>query len=111
MGHDFDEFMREIETDTRRGGSRAIAEAQAFEAQLDLALQLIQRRQLLGLTQRQLATKSGVQQSEISRIEGAVGNPTLQTIAVIARALGVRVQLAKPHGGEGASGGKAVRAP
>jgi transcriptional regulator with XRE-family HTH domain len=37
--------------------------------------------------------KTGIQQSEISRIEAAHANPTLGTITVLARALGAGVRL------------------
>jgi transcriptional regulator with XRE-family HTH domain len=109
MGRDFEEFMREIEAETRRDGPRAVAEMETFKAQLDLAAELILRRQHLGLTQRQLAQKSGIQQSEISRIEGADANPTLQTITALARALGLQFQLTKPLGRKGSAGRKAAR--
>jgi transcriptional regulator with XRE-family HTH domain len=109
MGHDFKDFMREIEAETRRDGPQAVAEMETFKAQLDLAAELILRRRHLGLTQRQLAQKSGIQQSEISRIEGADANPTLQTITALARALGLRFQLAKRSGRKGSAGRRAAR--
>lgn len=47
----------------------------------------------VGLTQRQLSKKTGIQQSEISRIEAAHGNPTVGTVSVLARALGAEMRL------------------
>jgi transcriptional regulator with XRE-family HTH domain len=40
-----------------------------------------------------LAAVYGVRQSEISRIEGGNGNPTLKTIGALARALGAELRL------------------
>jgi transcriptional regulator with XRE-family HTH domain len=49
------------------------------------------RRQRLanGLSQEQLAAKTGLHPSEVSRLERAVREPRLGTIAKLARALGV----------------------
>lgn len=88
MGTKFSEFMKELEEEIRREGPEAVAEAAALDAQFKLAAELIALRLKRGLTQRQLAARSGVQQSEISRIEGARGNPTVATLSVLARALG-----------------------
>ena len=49
------------------------------------------RRQRLakGLSQEQLAEKTGVHPSEVSRLERAVRDPRLSTIVKVARGLGV----------------------
>ncbi len=88
MSSKFRDFMREVEAEARREGPRAVAEIQAFDAHYRLAGELLALRKARGLTQRQLARKTGVNQSEISRIEGGRANPTLSTVAVIAGALG-----------------------
>jgi DNA-binding XRE family transcriptional regulator len=93
MSSKFKDFMREVEAEARREGPRAIAELAAFEAHFRLAGELLARRKARGLTQRQLAAKSGIQQSEISRIEAANANPTLATIGVLARALDAEFRL------------------
>ena len=48
-------------------------------------------RKSLGLTQVQLAKRSGLSQSGISDIEKSVNNPSTETIRLIASALGVSV--------------------
>jgi len=49
------------------------------------------------MTQQQLAAAaSGIRQSEISRIEGGHGNPTLKTICALARALGAELHITSP---------------
>jgi transcriptional regulator with XRE-family HTH domain len=89
----FSDFMRELEEETGREGPDAIAEAEAFRAHFRLARELIERRRMVGLTQRELAKRSGVQQSEISRIEQGDANPTFQTMHVLARSLGAEFRL------------------
>lgn len=112
--HRFSDFMRELEEETRREGPDAIAEAEAFRAHFRLARELAERRQMLGLTQRELARRSGVQQSEISRIEQGDANPTFQTIHVLARALGAEFCLVNrgsrraPHRGPRVSARRAA---
>ena len=48
-------------------------------------------RKSMGLTQVQLAKRSGLSQSGISDIEKSVNNPSTETIRLIAAALGVSV--------------------
>jgi transcriptional regulator with XRE-family HTH domain len=86
--------MEELDAEARRGGPKALAEAEAFKSHFRLAAELIVLRKRRRLTQRQLSALSGIQQSEISRIESASGNPTLDTISVLARALGAELRLA-----------------
>lgn len=50
-------------------------------------------RERKGLTQQQLAALSGVQQSEISKIERGQVNPTLETVARIAAPLDAHIAL------------------
>jgi DNA-binding XRE family transcriptional regulator len=89
----FSDFMKEVEAEARREGPQAVAELAAFDAHFKLAAELILLRKRRGLSQRQLSAKSGVQQAEISRIEGGRANPTLETISVLARSLGGELKL------------------
>jgi DNA-binding XRE family transcriptional regulator len=88
MSHKFSDFMKDLEAEARREGPKAVAETRAFEAHFRLAAELILLRKRRRLTQRQLSTKSGVQQAEISRIEGGRANPTVSTLSALANALG-----------------------
>jgi transcriptional regulator with XRE-family HTH domain len=85
--------MREVEREALRAGPWAVAELEPLNAHFKLAGEVLALRKARGLTQRQLAAKSGIQQSEISRSEAANANPTLGTINVLAGALGAEVQL------------------
>jgi transcriptional regulator with XRE-family HTH domain len=97
MSRDFDKLMDDIEQEARRGGPKAIAEYAAFGAYYRLAREIFDLRKAAGLTQRQLAARSGVQQADISRIEAGDANPTLATIAGLAYALGAELSL-RPRG-------------
>lgn len=79
---EFDDFMKEVEAASDKAGE---AEAMAaYGEHFRLARQLIQLRQNAGWTQQQLAKASGIQQSEISRIERGQGNPTFRTLNALA---------------------------
>ena len=54
-----------------------------------LARNMVKFRLQAGLTQRALAARSGVTQRQISALEGGKLNATLDTISVLAQALGV----------------------
>lgn len=88
MAQKFSDFMQEIEAEARREGPKAVAELRAFEAHFRLAAELILLRKRRKLTQRQLSARSGIQQAEISRIEGGRANPTVATVFALAKALG-----------------------
>ncbi|MCU5744934.1 MULTISPECIES: helix-turn-helix domain-containing protein [Bacillus] len=62
--------------------------------QINLISQLVNRRIELGLTQTELAKRSGLKQSAIARmesIEGAI--PRLDTLEKVIRALGMKIML------------------
>jgi transcriptional regulator with XRE-family HTH domain len=93
MAQKFDDFMKELEQEARQAGPAAVAHAEALKAQFKLAVELILLRKQRGLTQRQLSARTGIQQSEISRIEGGRANPTAATLAALARALGGELRI------------------
>lgn len=59
----------------------------AFEQAYTIASQIVALRQKRGLTQKQLAERSGIAQSEISRIERGSIHPTEPTLVRLAHAL------------------------
>ncbi len=91
---DFEQLISDIEAEARAEGRAAIAELAAFEARFSLAAELIARRTGLGMTQKQLASASGIGQSEISRIERGEINPTVQTLGRLLLPLGARLAVA-----------------
>ena len=56
-----------------------------------MAKRLQELRERQGLTQRDLADKSGVSREYIARLETARQDPTLSTLETLAKALGVKV--------------------
>ncbi len=51
-------------------------------------------RQDAGLTQAQLAERAGVSQPQIAKLEHPRANPTIDTLEKVARALGLRLEVA-----------------
>lgn len=93
MATSFDEFMQEIEDEALTEGPEAVAELEALHAHFALAREVVQLRRGQGLTQIELATRSRVPQSEISRIERGAANPTVATLAALGKPLGATLHL------------------
>lgn len=89
----FEETYARVVAEAEAEGPEAVAELRMFQDSYRLASDLISRRRAMGMTQQQLAAASGIRQSEISRIEGGNGNPTLKTIGALAHALGAEIHL------------------
>ena len=70
---------------------RAEWEAQAPER--EVMSEIAHERERAGLTQKELAERIGMRQSNLSRLENGNGNPSLQTLAKIARGLGKRLEI------------------
>jgi ribosome-binding protein aMBF1 (putative translation factor) len=71
----------------------AKAHREVFEQAYDVALQIIELREHHGLTQDELASRCGMDQSDISRIERGSTSPTTRTLQRIAEALDADVRL------------------
>lgn len=54
---------------------------------------LAEARKAAGLTQRELAERTGVDQAAISKIERGAGNPTIRTLQTLAEGVGCRLQI------------------
>src|SRR5579859_2647897 len=87
----FADFMQELEAEAQAEGPEAIVQLEQLRHRFRLGGELAMRRKEAGWTQRRLADATGIDQSEISRIERAIGNPTEDTLALIAKALGMRL--------------------
>jgi ribosome-binding protein aMBF1 (putative translation factor) len=90
MGRRYDEIMA-----TRRGrlSPEAKAHREVFERAYDIAMQVVELRERHGLTQAELAARSGIDQADISRIERGSTSPTARTLQRIAEALDADVRL------------------
>lgn len=69
------------------------AEYEELEPEFAIIRAMIEARQSAGLTQKQLAEKTGIDQSEISRYENGNGNPSLRTLQRLAQGMGMRMKL------------------
>lgn len=79
-------IFAEFEQDPAYSAKRA-----ELEPALTLAANILHLRALLDLSQAELAHRAGMRQPRIAELERARGNPRLDTIGRIARALGVTV--------------------
>lgn len=72
------------------------------ERSFDLIGQLLVLRLEAGLTQTELAKRSGIRQSEISKIENGRINPTMETLEALASALGAHLGFVRVEGANSA---------
>lgn len=75
--------------------SEEVAAFEAYSASFRLANQILQARRTAGMTQVELAERSGIGQAEISRLEQGGGNPTVETLSRIGGCLDLRLDLVK----------------
>jgi DNA-binding XRE family transcriptional regulator len=97
MSTSFDELYTEIEAEARAAGPAAVRDLRAKELKYRMIGALITRRHELHLTQQELAARSGVAQTEISRIERGRKSPTLDTFSSIAAALDLGFTRSRPR--------------
>lgn len=69
------------------------SEYEALEPEFALTKVMTAARKTTGLTQKQLSEKTGINQSDISRIEGGEANPTLATLKRLAAGMGMTLKL------------------
>lgn len=82
----FVDYVRELE---ERVTPEERQELDSARARFKLGARVLQHRLAAGLTQQQLASASGIAQSDISRIERGQANPTAETLEALAEPLGV----------------------
>jgi transcriptional regulator with XRE-family HTH domain len=82
-----------LQNEGRPKTAASAARREALARAYTLAADLIELRQKLGLTQQELADRTGIAQSEISRIERGAIHPTDTTWARLAAALGGEVRI------------------
>jgi transcriptional regulator with XRE-family HTH domain len=63
---------------------------------MDAATMVRTARRRAGLTQRELARRSGIPQPTISRIERGLMSPTFDTLLPLIRAAGMEIQIREP---------------
>lgn len=69
------------------------AEWDALQPELAVIQAMIDARKKSGLTQKQLAEKTGIAQSDISKLETGTGNPSLKTLQRLAAGMGMTLHI------------------
>ncbi len=87
-GVTFEEFLAEQMKDPEFK-----AEYDSLEAEYAIIQTMIDARKRSGLTQKQLSEKTGITQSDISRLENGNANPSLHTLRRLADGLGLRLKI------------------
>lgn len=59
----------------------------------ELAAKLIEARNKIGFTQKQLAEKTGIYQADISKIERGLSNPSIGTLQRLADGMGLQMEI------------------
>lgn len=69
------------------------AEWDALEPEFQIIRAMLDGRAAKGITQKELADITGINQADISKLENGNGNPSLRTLKRIARGLDMRLKL------------------
>ncbi len=69
------------------------SEYEALEPEYEIIRQIILARKELNITQEELAERSGIKQSNISRLERGTYNPSLNSLKKIAKGLGKELHI------------------
>ncbi len=90
MATKFTDFMAELKREAKpKGPKRLLSCRERFR----LAREFAEARRKRGRTQKELAEKTGPNQSEISTLESGQANPTYRTLQTLAAALGRKIEL------------------
>ena len=68
-------------------------EYDALAPEFSIIQAIIDARRSSGLTQKQLAERSGIAQADISKLENGNGNPSLRTLQRPAAGMGMRIRI------------------
>ncbi len=84
----FDEYVA-----TKLNDPEFRAEYDALEPEFAIIQALISARKLSGITQKELSDRTGIAQSDISKIENGNGNPSLKTMKRLASAMNMKLKV------------------
>lgn len=84
----FDEYLKEKKADPEFK-----KEYDALEPEFAIIQAMIDARIKAGLTQKQLSEKTGIAQSDISKLETGNANPSLRTLQRLAAGMGMKITL------------------
>lgn len=69
------------------------AEYDALEPEFAIIQAMIDARKASGLTQKELAERTGIAQGDISKLENGSANPSIRTLQRLAAGMGMKLQL------------------
>lgn len=69
------------------------AEYEALEPEFAIIQAIIDARKSSGLTQKQLSERTGIAQSDISKLESGNANPSLKTMQRLASGMGMKLKV------------------
>lgn len=84
----FDEFLNE-----QMKNEEFKKEYDALEPEFAVIQAMLDARKSAGLTQKELAERTGIAQGDISRLENGNANPSLRTLQRLAEGMGMRLRL------------------
>lgn len=88
MGTNFDDFLAEQLRDPE-----IKKEWDALQPQRAIIQAIIDARKESGLTQKELSERTGIAQSDISKLERGNANPSLRTLQRLAEGMGMRLKI------------------
>lgn len=68
-------------------------EYDALEAEFSIIQAMLDARKASGLTQKDLADRTGIAQADISKLENGNANPSLKTLQRLADGMGMKLKL------------------
>ncbi len=91
----FRDLWQRIQAEAQAEGPDAVAQLTRMRHRYRLGAEFSLLRQEAGLTQDELADRTGIDQAEISRIERGASNATEDTLARIAQELDAEIALVR----------------
>ena len=68
-------------------------EYDALDAEFSIVQAMIDARKVSGLTQKDLAERTGIAQADISKLENGTRNPTLKLLKKLAAGMGMQLKI------------------
>ena len=68
-------------------------EYDALDVEYTIKQAMIDARKASGLTQKELADRTGIAQGDISRLENGTGNPSIRTLKRLAAGMGMKMKV------------------
>lgn len=85
---EFKDFLKEQLQDTELK-----TEYDALEPEFAIIRAMIEARERQGITQKELADRTGIAQADISKLENGNANPSIRTLKRLASGLGCRLRI------------------